>query len=159
VFHSTTLGCSTCGSGIVAFVVAAESRHLVLFCIQCGAWYATAEHHNHQLTDLTSAEGPDLRLAGCDCSVKFPPARWATAEEVRDFGWGDYLAPEPNPWSPDKAWPEAEREARLRGVDVWAWHAARMEPPPTAEPSKARLLDPYGRPFEETDVGADRPGD
>ena len=56
----------------------------MLFCVQCGTWYASTEHHNHQLSDSTAAEGPDLRLAGCDCSVKFPPARWATAEEVRE---------------------------------------------------------------------------
>jgi hypothetical protein len=149
VFFSPTLGCSRCGSGIVAFVVAADGKRLVLFCVQCGTWYASIEHHSHQLLDWTLAEGPDLQLAGCDCSVKLPPARWATAEEVRAFGWGDYLNPEPICWSPDQVWSTAEWEARLRGVDVWAWNAPQKQQPPQAEQPRARLVDQYGRPFAE----------
>jgi hypothetical protein len=149
VFYRTTLGCSVCGNGLVAFVVAADGQRLVLFCVQCGTWYASIDHHNHQLSDSIAAEGPDLHLGGCGCSVKFPPARWATAEEVRDFGWGDYLDPEPNLWSPHQAWSEAEWAARLRGVDVWEWAALEAKQPSQAAQPSRELLDEYGRPFAE----------
>jgi hypothetical protein len=153
MFYSPTLGCSTCGNGLVAFVVAADGKRLVLFCVQCGTWYPSVEHNpSRELLDSTVAEGPDLHHVGCDCSVKFPPARWATAEEVRHYGWAEYLLPEPNRWSPEKWWPEAEWAARLRGVDVWEWDALQKKQPSPAEPPKSRLLDQYGRPFAEPDA-------
>jgi hypothetical protein len=158
MFYSPTLGCSVCDNGFVAFVVAADGKRLVLFGVQCGTWYASIEHHNHQLSDSTAAEGPDLQLVACDCSVKFPPARWATAEEVRDFGWGDYLNREANRWSPDQVWPEAEWAARLRGVDVWSWHSVVPKQASQNEQPSRRLLDQYGRPFAEPDVPPDRGG-
>jgi hypothetical protein len=152
MFYSPRLGCSACGNGLVAFVVAADGKRLVLFCLQCGTWYPSVEHNaNLELLDSTLAEGPDLQLVGCDCSVKFPPARWATAEEVREFGWGDYLHPEPNHWSPDWAWSEGEWAARLRGVDVWEWDALQKRQPPQPEQPEVRLLDQYGRPFADPD--------
>jgi hypothetical protein len=150
VFYRSRLGCYACSNGLVAFVVAADGKRLVLFCLQCGTWYPSVEHNaNLELLDSTVAEGPDLQLIGCDCSVKFPPARWATAEEVRDFGWTDYLDPEPNRWSPAQEWSEAEWAARLRGVDVWEWDAMQKQQPSPPEQPKARLLDQYGRPFAE----------
>jgi hypothetical protein len=156
VFYRPKLGCSVCGNGLVAFVVAADGKRLVLFCIQCGTWYASIEHENYQLSDSTVAEGPDLHLVECDCSVKFPPARWATAEEVRDFGWGDYLDPEPIRWLPDQLWPAEEWAARLRGVDVWEWHASSAQPPPQTNPPRKQLLDAHGNPIGEPDGPANQ---
>jgi hypothetical protein len=88
--------------------------------------------------------------------VKFPPARWATAEEVRAYGWGDYLKPEPIDWSPEKVWPAAEWEARLRGVDVWDWNAPQKEQPPQAEQPRPRLVDQHGQPFAGPNVAAEQ---
>jgi len=155
VFYSPTLRCAICGNGLVAFVVAADGKRLVRFCVQCGTWYPSVDHNaDLELLGATVAEGPDLQLVGCDCSVKFPPARWATAEEVRDFGWSDYLNPEPNRWSPDQVWSEGEWAARLRGMDVWEWHSFQTKQPSQAEQPSGRLLDQYGRPFAEPAAAA-----
>jgi hypothetical protein len=164
MFSSARLGCSICGNGLVAFVVAADGQRLVLFCLQCGTWYVSVEHNaNCELADSTAAEGPDLHLVGCDCYVKWPPARWATAQEVRAYGWGDYLNPEPNHWAPDQVWSEAEWSARMRGVDVWEWDALlkqqlQKQETPQAEQPRAQLLDQYGRPFAKPDAGPDPAG-
>lgn len=157
MFYSPKLGCSICSYGLVAFVVAAGGKRLVLFCLQCGTWYPSIEHNaNLELLDSTVAEGPDLQLVGFDCSVKFPPARWATAEEVRAYGWGDYLHPEPNRWLPDQTWSEAEWTARLRGMDVWEWDALQRKQPSRAEEPRVGLLDQFGRPLAESDTTAEQ---
>ena len=114
MFQSTTLGCGRCGNGLVAFVLAADGGRVVLFCMNCGTWYPSADHDEQgELLDGTTPEGPEWVLPGSDCSVRFPPARWATAEEVREFGWGSYLdvhalpptwSPEDQPWWPERVW-------------------------------------------------------
>jgi hypothetical protein len=116
MFHSTSLGCGCCGNGLVAFVLTADGRRLVLFCLNCGTWYPSVNHDAvGELQDCTAPEGSELILPEAGCSIRFPPARWATVEEVRAYGWGDYLDqryPGHN-WSPEERewWPE-----RIRGI-------------------------------------------
>lgn len=116
MFHSARLGCGGCGNGLVAFVLAADGRSVVQFCLNCGNWYATtACDADGELLEGTGPQGPDLALPEIGCSVRFPPARWATADEVRAFGWGEYLnprAPAGHAWSPER---EPWWEDRVRG--------------------------------------------
>jgi hypothetical protein len=116
VFLSASLGCGCCGNGLVAFVLAADGRRVVMFCLNCGTWYPTPDHDaDGDLLDGADAGGEDLVLSGAGCSVRFPPARWATADEVTVFGWGEYLdpsCPAGNPWLPER---EPWWEKRIRG--------------------------------------------
>lgn len=116
VFLSASLGCGGCGNGLVAFVLAADGRRVVMFCLNCGAWYPTPAHDaNGELLAGVDAEGDDLVLIGVGCSVRFPAARWATADEVKSFGWGEYLDPRDpagHPWLPER---EPWWETRVRG--------------------------------------------
>jgi len=74
----------------------------------------TCDSEEGELMEGTLAKGPDLILPELGCSVRFPPARWATPDEVRAFGWGDYLdpkSPSGNPWLPEEEpwWAERVR--------------------------------------------------
>ncbi len=107
MFQCARFWCDCCGNGLVAFVLAADGRRVVMFCLNCGTWYPSDAHdRDGALLVATPAEGPDLVLRGVGISVRFPPARWATAEEVRGFGWGDHLDKGPPPdWRPeDQEW-------------------------------------------------------
>ncbi len=116
MFQGTSLGCGCCGNGLVAFVLASDGSSVVLFCLNCGTWYASVAHDaSGELFDTVTPEGTEMALPGSDCSVRFPPARWATVEEVRAAGWGDYLDGRfrPPDWSPENEpwWP-----TRVRGI-------------------------------------------
>ena len=113
--HVARFWCGGCGNGLVAFVLCADGQRVVMFCLNCGTWYPTDAHSvEGELLLGATAEGPDLALGEAGVSVRFPPARWATAEEVRGFGWGNYLDTEglPPDWQPEcqEWWPR-----RLRG--------------------------------------------
>ena len=101
---------------MVVFVLAANGRRVVLFCLNCGTWYTTIAHDGDgELLESTTPEGPALVLPEIGCSVRFPPARWATPDEVRAFGWGEYLDPRypaGHPWLPER---EPWWEDRVRG--------------------------------------------
>jgi hypothetical protein len=84
-----------CGNGIVGFVLAADGQRVVMVCINCGTWYPSAEHDVDRVLLFDSLpQGPDRVLPSIGCSVLFPPARWATGDEVRAFGWGDLIDPQ-----------------------------------------------------------------
>ena len=87
-----------------------------MFCLNCGTWYPTPAHDAAgELLDGTGPKEPDLVLPEVGCSVRFPPARWATDDEVRAFGWGAHLdprCPAGHPWLPEC---EPWWEARVRG--------------------------------------------
>jgi hypothetical protein len=56
----------------VAFVLAADGRTAVLFCLNCGTWYPSAAHDGDgELLDGTCAEDPVLVLPEVGYSVRF----------------------------------------------------------------------------------------
>ncbi len=115
MFYSTTLGCGSCGNGLLAFVLAGDQRTVVLFCLNCGTWYPSvdeinehweiAEGLNYDGHDdgLVIAPSGDLVIQAIASSVTFPPARWATADEVKAFGWERYLDLTAHNWRPEQA--------------------------------------------------------
>jgi hypothetical protein len=137
VFYSPKFACPCCG--ILAFVVTADGRRVVLFCIRCGSWYLSADNDGGWAAGaMNVAVGPELRLEE-SCSVLFPPSRWATAAEVEAFGWGEHLDPVPNGWRPEEVWAGEEWESRLRGVHEADWHSPAAPEVPHPEPPPGLL--------------------
>ena len=86
------LGCGCCGNGIVAFVLAEDGSSVVVFCTNCGAWYtSTDRNQDGELIEFTFVKDPKMFLSGVGCSVQFPPARWATKDEISASKWGTFI--------------------------------------------------------------------
>jgi hypothetical protein len=147
--------CCDC-AGLVAFVYAPERAAIGMVCLNCGIWYLSVK--DGKPADLTwpSAEAPD-RLPELG-RVSFPPARWATREEIESAGWAEAMSPEPNPWDPTPLPPEeympphpapTEDTSMKEGVE----HTQLVNEfglPLKGEGStgrRAELLDEYGRPL------------
>ena len=117
MFHNPKFSCDRCGSGLMAFVMAGDHKTVVLFCLNCGTWYANIENDRVRRADGMNLSNPDhpvikepieetasgeIILTELGCCVSFPPARWATEEEIINFGWGRHLSDQhANDWLPE----------------------------------------------------------
>ena len=75
--------------GQIGFLVCSDGKSLVLECNECGSiWLYPDPINGLNIVDL---DPPDYILSDLGCSAKSPPARWATRQEVIDYGWADYI--------------------------------------------------------------------
>jgi hypothetical protein len=108
-------------------VISGDEKTIVLLCLNCGTWYTQIENNRVNRVNginLSNPEHPfvkepiaetasgEIILTDLGCCVSFPPARWATAAEIIDFGWGEYRVEGASHWLPEHSdwWPR-----RIRG--------------------------------------------
>ena len=129
MFHNPNFTCDRCGNGLMAFVMTSDQKTIVLFCLNCGTRYTKIENDRVDRATGINLNNPDhpvikepieetasgeIVLTELGCSVSFPPARWATEEEIINFGWAKYLSDKhTNNWLPEgKNW----WSRRIRGL-------------------------------------------
>jgi hypothetical protein len=78
--------------GEIGFRLCADGKTIILMCDECHAVWLDPEHL--EIERFLSPQPPEFVVPGLKCSVRFPESRWATREEVTNYGWSDYIVGE-----------------------------------------------------------------
>jgi hypothetical protein len=84
--------CPICEYGSMGFLRCSDNETIVLLCDECDAiWLSPKKVSANQALFPTS---PEFLVPSLQCSIKEPPSRWATQEEVANKGWSSFIAGE-----------------------------------------------------------------
>lgn len=79
--------CPLCAEGQIGFRYCSSSETMVLLCDSCGfVWLHPSRLEPEQAEDPIDN---DFLRKHPACQLR--PSRWATEEEIREYGWGAYL--------------------------------------------------------------------
>lgn len=78
--------------GQIGFRLCSDGKTIVLMCDECDAVWLDPQ--NLEGESFLSLQSSDFIVPGTDCSVRFPESRWATRDEIVNFGWEKFIVDE-----------------------------------------------------------------
>lgn len=78
--------------GQIGFRLCSDGKTIVLMCDECGAVWLSPEFI--EADNFLRVLPPNFVIPGIQCSVQFPESRWATRNEIIQYGWGNFILAE-----------------------------------------------------------------